>query len=80
MQRLNISLDENTYNTLRAVSYKQKRSMSEIVRESIEKSLAPVREQAQLILSAEDEAEILEIIKNDEYSSWDTMKRRINQQ
>ncbi len=80
MQRINISLDENTYNILRAVSFKQKRSMSEIVRESIQKSLAPVREQAQLILNAEDETELLDIIENDQYSSWDAMKQRISQQ
>lgn len=76
-QRINITLDEQTYDILRAVSFQQKRSMSEIVRESIKKTLAPAREQAQLMLNAKDEAELLEIIENDEYSTWNSLKKRI---
>ena len=76
MQRINISLDDKTYNTLRAVSFKQKKSMSEIVRDSVKKSLLPDLEQAQLILNAKDESELLEIIEKDEYDSWEAMKQR----
>lgn len=80
MQRINLSLDENTDTILRAVSIKQKRSISEMAQESIQKSLAPVHEQAQLILNAEDEAELLDIIENDEYRNWDAIKQRVPQQ
>jgi hypothetical protein len=38
-------------------------------------TLAPAREQAQLMLNAKDEAERLAIIENDEYSSWDSLKQ-----
>lgn len=48
--------------------------MSEIVRTSLEKS----KKEAELILNADDEQELLMIIEEDTYSDWEDLKKKHN--
>ena len=68
MQRINVSLDDETYNTLRAMSFQTKKTMAEIVRSSLSKTLSnSTKKKEKLILDAYDEKELLAIIDKNEY-------------
>lgn len=81
MHRLNITIDETLYEQARAVSFIEKKSISQMIRESlteyIEKN-SKTKEQANLILEADDEKEILSILANDEFSSNEDFKSKFN--
>lgn len=68
MRRLNITIDEELYRKVKALSFFRNESISEIIRKSlrawIEKRMGKKEE---LILSAKDEKEILEILSSDEF-------------
>ena len=81
MHRLNLTIDESLYEQARAVSFIEKKSISQIIRESlteyIEKN-SKTKEQANLILEADDEKEILSILANDKFISNDDFKSKFN--
>lgn len=68
MRRINIMIDEDLYEKVRALSFFRKESISEIIRKSlrdwIDKRMSKKEE---LILSAKDEKELLEILASDEF-------------
>lgn len=68
MRRINIMIDEDLYKKVRALSFFRNESISEIIRRSlrdwIEKRMSKKEE---LILSAKDEKELLEILASDEF-------------
>jgi len=81
MHRLNLTIDEALYEEVRAVSFIEKKSISQMIRESLREYLAKnthTQKQATLILEANDEKEILEILANDEFVSNDTFQKKYN--
>ena len=81
MHRLNLTIDETLYEQARAISFIEKKSISQIIRESLSEYLAKdtkTKQQAVLLLEADDEKEILSILKNDEFSSNEDFKSKFN--
>ncbi len=78
MKRLNITIDEELYRKVKALSFFRNESISEIIRKSlqawIDKKLSKKEE---LILSAEDEKEILEILSSDEFIPSEEVRRSL---
>ncbi|WP_456432890.1 hypothetical protein [Nitratifractor sp.] len=78
MHRINLTIDENLYERARAASFIEKKSISQIVRESLQEYLSKnekLRGKTELILEADDEKEILDILDNDTFVSDDEFKR-----
>ena len=81
MHRLNLTIDEALYEQARAVSFIEKKSISQIVRESLSEYIeknSKTKEQANLILEADDEKEVLSILANDEFTSNEEFKNKFN--
>jgi len=64
VHRLNLTIDETLYEQARAVSFIAKNSKT--------------KQQADLILEADDEKEILSILANDEFTSNNDFKSKFN--
>lgn len=75
MKRLNITINEELYKKVKALSFFRNESISEIIRKSlrdwIEKRIGRKEE---LLLSAKDEKEILEILSSDEFLTSEETK------
>jgi metal-responsive CopG/Arc/MetJ family transcriptional regulator len=81
MHRLNLTIDETLYEQVRAVSFIEKKSISQMIRESLSEYIAKnakTKQQADLILEADDEKEILSILANDEFTSNEDFKNKFN--
>jgi post-segregation antitoxin (ccd killing protein) len=81
VHRLNLTIDEALYEQARAFSFIEKKSISALVRESLSEYLSKktkTKQQANLILEANDEKEVLEILKNDDFISNDEFKNKYN--
>ena len=81
MHRLNLTIDEELYEQARAVSFIEKKSISAMIRESLSEYLAKnskTKQQAELILEADDEKEILSILANEEFTSNNDFKSKFN--
>jgi hypothetical protein len=81
MHRLNLTIDETLYEQARAFSFIEKKSISAIIRESLSEYLSKktkTKQQANLILEADDKEEILSILKNDEFISNNEFKNKFN--
>jgi len=81
MHRLNLTIDEALYEQARAVSFIEKKSISQIIRESLSQYLSKdnkTKQQADLILEADDEKEILSILANEEFTSSNDFKSKFN--
>jgi len=81
MHRLNLTIDETLYEKVRAFSFLENKSISQMVRESLLDYLNKSREksnQAQLLLDADDEEEILLIMKNEDFTSQDDFAKKFN--
>ncbi|CUV65995.1 conserved hypothetical protein [Sulfurovum sp. enrichment culture clone C5] len=81
MQRLNLTIDENLYEQARAFSFLQKKSISQIIRESLEEYMnsdITTKQKADLLLEADDKEEILKILKKDEFVSHQDFKAKFN--
>ncbi len=79
MHRLNITIDESLYEQARAISFIEKKSISKIIRESLKEYIEKnktLKEQSDLVLNADDEKEILEILKSDEFISDEDFKNK----
>jgi len=77
----NLTIDEALYEQARAVSFIEKKSISQIVRESLKEYLAKnkkLNDKANLILEADDEKELLDILKNDQFISDEEFKNKFN--
>ncbi len=78
MKRLNITIDEDLYRKVKALSFFRNESISEIIRKSlqawIEKKMGRKEE---LILTAKDEKEILEILSSDEFVPSEEVKEAL---
>jgi hypothetical protein len=81
VHRLNLTIDESLYEQTRAFSFIEKKSISQIIRESLNEYLlrnAKIKQQANLILEADDEKEILSILANEEFTSNNDFKAKFN--
>ena len=81
MHRLNLTIDETLYEQARAVSFIEKKSISQMIRESLSEYIAKnskTKQQADLILEADDEKEVLSILANDEFTSNEDFKSKFN--
>ena len=81
MHRLNLTINEELYEQARVVSFIEKKSISQMVRESLSEYIAKnskTKEQADLILEADDEKEILSILTNEEFTSNNDFKSKFN--
>ena len=81
MHRLNLTIDEALYEQARAFSFIEKKSISQMIRESLREYISnksKKKEQAELILASDDEKEILSIMANEEFSSNDEFKSKFN--
>lgn len=70
MHRVNLTIDESLYEQARTHSFVSKKSISQIMRESLSEYLnndSKTKQQAELVLAADDEQEILEILSKDEF-------------
>jgi len=81
MHRLNLTIDEALYEQARAVSFIEKKSISQMIRESLSQYIeknSKTKQQADLILEADDEKEILSILANEEFTSNNDFKSKFN--
>ena len=81
MHRLNLTIDEALYEQARSFSFIEKKSISAMIRESLSEyisSKTKVKQQANLILEADDEKEILSIMANDEFTSSNDFRTKFN--
>ena len=81
MHRLNLTIDEALYEQVRAVSFIEKKSISQMIRESLSEYIvknSETKEQANLILEADDEKEILSILANEDFISNNDFKSKFN--
>lgn len=81
MHRLNLTIDETLYEQARAVSFIEKKSISQMIRESLSEYIAKnakTKQQAELILEADDEKEILSILANDEFTLNEDFKNNLS--
>jgi hypothetical protein len=80
MQRLNLTIDEKLYEQARVFSFLEKKSISQIIRESLSEYInnSGMNKKANLILEADDEQEILAILANDDFISHNELKSKLN--
>ena len=81
MHRLNLTIDETLYEQARAVSFIEKKSISQMIRESLSEYIAKnskTKQQADLILEADDEKEILSILANEEFTTNNDFKNKFD--
>ena len=81
MHRLNLTIDEALYEQARAFSFIEKKSISQMIRESLSEYLSnntKTKQQADLILEADDEKEILSILADDKFTSNSDFKSKFN--
>ncbi len=81
MHRLNLTIDEALYEQARACSFLENKSISQMIRESLSDYLNKNQDkkaQRQLLLEAEDETEILAILKDDTFSTQDEFAKKFN--
>jgi len=81
MHRLNLTIDEALYEQARAFSFLENKSISQMIRESLSEYLEKSQSKktrASLLLEAEDEKEVLEILKNEQFSTKDEFVNKFN--
>ena len=81
MHRLNLTIDEALYEQVRAFSFIEKKSISQMIRESLSEYISKntkTKQQANLILEADDEKEILSILANEDFTSNNDFKSKFN--
>jgi metal-responsive CopG/Arc/MetJ family transcriptional regulator len=81
VHRLNLTIDEALYEQVRAFSFIEKKSISQMIRESLSEYISKntkTQEQANLILEADDEREIISILENEKFISNDDFKNKFN--
>lgn len=76
LKRINFTIDEELYEKVRAVSFLKKQSVSEIIRFSLINFMGKnnLNNIAEEILSAEEETELLNMIKSEENQDFLTHK------
>jgi len=81
MHRLNLTIDEALYEQARAFSFLENKSISQMIRESLSEYLEKSKSKkikANLLLEAEDEKEVLDILKNEQFLTKDEFASKFN--
>ena len=79
MHRINLTIDKDLYEQARAIGFLEKKSISQIVRESLRTYISkPKRRRAALLLSAQDEKKILRIMHNDSFLTSEEFKKEFD--
>ena len=79
MHRLDLTIDEALYDQIRVISFLEKKSISQMVREGLQQYIeknAKTKKYSELILETDDEAGILNILKNDTFTTSDDFKTK----
>jgi hypothetical protein len=76
MRRINIIINEDLYRKAKAVAFLRNESLSEIIRSSLGEWIQKrMGKREELILSAKDEKEILDILASDEFLTPKELKK-----
>jgi len=81
VHRLNLTIDEALYEQARAFSFIEKKSISQMIRESLNEYLSKnskIKQQAKLILEADDQKKILSILADEKFTSNNDFKNKFN--
>ncbi len=77
MKRLNITIDEETYEKARSFAFVKRISLSKLIRESLRYMIDNKGKDSELKLSDEEEKRLLNILKNDEFVSSDEVRKEL---
>ena len=80
MHRISLTIDKDLYEQARAFGFLEKKSVSQILRESLEIyfKTSQFKEKANLLLDAKDKEEILNIMNNDTFVEQDDFAKKNN--
>jgi len=79
MKRLNITIDEDLYEKARAYAFFRKVSISEVIRNSLKEWMNKRSGKTEeLILSAKDENDILDILSKDEFIESEEVEKSLD--
>jgi metal-responsive CopG/Arc/MetJ family transcriptional regulator len=78
MKRVNVILETDLYDKARVIGFIRKKSLSEIVRDALREWLSTnVDERTELVLSENDERELLRILAEDEFVPFEQAKKEL---
>jgi Arc/MetJ-type ribon-helix-helix transcriptional regulator len=78
MRRINVIINEDLYRKAKAVAFLRNESLSEIIRNSLDEWLGKrMGKREELVLSAKDEKEILDILASDEFLTSEDLKKSL---
>jgi Arc/MetJ-type ribon-helix-helix transcriptional regulator len=78
MRRINVIINEDLYRKAKAVAFLRNKSLSEIIRSSLDEWIQKrMGKREELILSAKDEKEILDILASDEFLTSEELKKSL---
>jgi hypothetical protein len=78
MRRINVIINEDLYRKAKAVAFLRNESLSEIIRNSLDEWIQKrIGKREELILSAKDEKEILDILASDEFLTPEELKKSL---
>ncbi|MGA2362516.1 MAG: hypothetical protein ABSG73_08635 [Candidatus Aminicenantales bacterium] len=78
MRRINVIINEDLYRKAKAVAFLRNASLSEIIRNSLDEWIKKrMGKREELILSAKDEKEILDILASDEFLTSEELKKSL---
>lgn len=78
---LHVKIDPNLYDKIRTLSFSERKTISEIVRDGLEqyfKVKSDVNKDLELLLEESDEKRILSILQKNEIVSWSDLKKDYN--
>mgnify|MGYP000019329631 FL=1 len=80
MHSISLTIDKDLYEQARAFGFLEKKSVSQILRESLEIyfKTSQSKEKANLLLDAKDKEEILNIMNNDAFVEQDDFAKKYN--
>ncbi|MEK7433510.1 MAG: hypothetical protein AABZ74_10285 [Cyanobacteriota bacterium] len=78
---LHVKIDPNLYDKIRTLSFSERKSISDIVREGLEQYFnikSQKNKDLELLLEEDDENRILEILQKNEIIPWSDVKKGYN--
>jgi len=80
MHRISLTIDKELYEQARVFGFVEKKSISQILRESLEVYFqnSHSKEKAALILDAKDKADILQILNSDTFTDQNDFAKKYN--
>ena len=80
MHRISLTIDKELYEQARAFGFIEKKSVSQILRESLEVyfQMSHSKDKVALILDAKDKEEILQILNSDTFTDQNDFAKKYN--